>query len=132
MKDKIVLAYSGGLDTSVAVQWLIDKGYDVVACCLDVGEGKDLDVVYQKALDMGAVECHIIDATKEFSDDYVSYAIKGNLMYENAYPLVSALSRPLIAKNWLKLLKKQILLVLRTDVLVKVMIKYVSKWQSKL
>ena len=105
MKDKIVLAYSGGLDTSVAVQWLIDKGYDVVACCLDVGEGKDLDVVYQKALDMGAVECHIIDATKEFSDDYVSYAIKGNLMYENAYPLVSALSRPLIAKNWLKLLK---------------------------
>lgn len=81
---------------------------------------------------MGAVECHIIDATKEFSDDYVSYAIKGNLMYENAYPLVSALSRPLIAKNWLKLLKKQILLVLRMDVLVKVMIKYVSKWQSKL
>ncbi len=48
---------------------------------------------------MGAVECHIIDATKEFSDDYVSYAIKGNLMYENAYPLVSALSRPLIAKT---------------------------------
>ena len=68
---------------------------------------------------MGAVECHIIDATKEFSDDYVSYAIKGNLMYENAYPLVSALSRPLIAKNWLKLLKKQILLVLRMDVLVR-------------
>lgn len=56
---------------------------------------------------MGAVECHIIDATKEFSDDYVSYAIKGNLMYENAYPLVSALSRPLIAKNWLKLLKNK-------------------------
>lgn len=64
MKEKIVLAYSGGLDTSVAVQWLIDKGYDVVACCLDVGEGKDLDIVYKKALDMGAVECHIIDATK--------------------------------------------------------------------
>ncbi|WFO04007.1 argininosuccinate synthase domain-containing protein [Staphylococcus aureus] len=52
MKEKIVLAYSGGLDTSVAVQWLIDKGYDVVACCLDVGEGKDLDIVYKKALDM--------------------------------------------------------------------------------
>ncbi len=55
----------------MAVQWLIDKGYDVVACCLDVGEGKDiLDIVYKKALDMGAVECHIIDATKEFSDEY--------------------------------------------------------------
>ncbi len=106
MKEKIVLAYSGGLDTSVAVQWLIDKGYDVVACCLDVGEGKDLDIVYKKALDMGAVECHIIDATKEFSDEYVSYAIKGNLMYENAYPLVSALSRPLIAKKLVEIAEK--------------------------
>lgn len=53
MKDKIVLAYSGGLDTSVAVQWLIDKGYDVVACCLDVGEGKDLDVVLSKSFRYG-------------------------------------------------------------------------------
>ena len=81
---------------------------------------------------MGAVECHIIDATKEFSDDYVSYAIKGNLMYENAYPLVSALSRPLIAKKLVEIAEKQILLVLRMDVLVKVIKEYVSKWQSKL
>ncbi|AYU54742.1 argininosuccinate synthase [Staphylococcus debuckii] len=106
MKEKIVLAYSGGLDTSVAVQWLIDKGYDVVACCLDVGEGKDLDQVYQKALDMGAVECYIIDATEEFSDEYVSYAIKGNLMYENTYPVVSALSRPLISKKLVEIAEK--------------------------
>ena len=62
-----------------------------------------------KALDMGAIECHIIDATQEFSDDYVSYAIKGNLMYENAYPLVSALSRPLIAKKLVEIAEKQIL-----------------------
>ena len=106
MKQKLELAYSGGLDTSVAVHWLIEKGYDVVACCLDVGEGKDLDVVYQKALDMGAVECHIIDATEEFSQDYVSYAIKGNLMYEGAYPLVSALSRPLISKKLVEIADK--------------------------
>ncbi|MEL0538455.1 argininosuccinate synthase [Staphylococcus debuckii] len=106
MKEKIVLAYSGGLDTSVAVQWLIDKGYDVVACCLDVGEGKDLDQVYQKALDMGAIECYIIDATEEFSDEYVSYAIKGNLMYENTYPVVSALSRPLISKKLVEIAEK--------------------------
>ncbi|CAL27483.1 argininosuccinate synthase [Staphylococcus carnosus] len=106
MKEKIVLAYSGGLDTSVAVQWLIDKGYDVVACCLDVGEGKDLDEVYQKALDMGAIECYIIDATEEFSDEYVSYAIKGNLMYENTYPVVSALSRPLISKKLVEIAEK--------------------------
>lgn len=106
MKEKIVLAYSGGLDTSVAVKWLIDKGYDVVACCLDVGEGKDLDIVHQKALDMGTVECHIIDATEEFSTDFVAYAIKGNLMYEATYPLVSALSRPLISKKLVEIAEK--------------------------
>ncbi|GAB3071681.1 argininosuccinate synthase [Salinicoccus sesuvii] len=98
-KEKVVLAYSGGLDTSVTIQWFIDKGYDVVAVCLDVGEGKDLDVVYQKALDMGAVESHVIDTTKEFADEFVAYAIYGNSMYEGKYPLVSALSRPLISKK---------------------------------
>lgn len=98
-KEKVVLAYSGGLDTSVTIQWFIDKGYDVVAVCLDVGEGKDLDVVYQKALDMGATESHVIDTTKEFADEFVAYAIYGNSMYEGKYPLVSALSRPLISKK---------------------------------
>ncbi|MCG3400003.1 argininosuccinate synthase [Staphylococcus massiliensis] len=106
MKDRVVLAYSGGLDTSVAVHYLIEQSYDVVACCLDVGEGKDLDLVHSKALDMGAIECHIIDATKEFSEDFVSYAIKGNLMYENTYPLVSALSRPLISKKLVEIAHK--------------------------
>ena len=68
MKEKVVLAYSGGLDTSVTIQWFIDKGYEVVAVCLDVGEGKDLDLVHQKALDMGAGELHVVDATGEFAD----------------------------------------------------------------
>ncbi|HIW12238.1 MAG TPA: argininosuccinate synthase [Candidatus Salinicoccus stercoripullorum] len=99
MKEKVVLAYSGGLDTSVTIQWFIDKGYEVVAVCLDVGEGKDLDLVHQKALDMGAVECHVIDATEEFAEEFVAYAIYGNAMYEQKYPLVSALSRPLISKK---------------------------------
>nr|WP_263313869.1 argininosuccinate synthase [Mammaliicoccus sp. Marseille-Q6498] len=99
MSNKVVLAYSGGLDTSVAVKWLIEKGYTVVACCLDVGEGKDLALVKQKALDMGVEKSYVIDATKEFSEDYVGYAIKGNTMYEGTYPLVSALSRPLISKK---------------------------------
>lgn len=99
MSNKVVLAYSGGLDTSVAVKWLIEKGYSVVACCLDVGEGKDLDLVQQKAFDMGAEQSYVIDATKEFSEDFVGYAIKGNTMYEGTYPLVSALSRPLISKK---------------------------------
>lgn len=97
-KEKIVLAYSGGLDTSVAIKWLVDEGYDVVAACLDVGEGKDLDFIKEKALTVGAIESYVINAKEDFTHNYVGYAIKGNLMYEQKYPLVSALSRPLISK----------------------------------
>lgn len=107
MSKKVVLAYSGGLDTSVAVKWLIEKGYTIVACCLDVGEGKDLALVQQKALDMGAEQSYVIDATKEFSEDFVGYAIKGNTMYEGNYPLVSALSRPLISKKLVEIALKE-------------------------
>ena len=97
-KEKIVLAYSGGLDTSVAIKWLVDEGYDVVAACLDVGEGKDLDFIKEKALTVGASESYVINAKEDFTHNYVGSAIKGNLMYEQKYPLVSALSRPLISK----------------------------------
>ncbi|MFC0557934.1 argininosuccinate synthase [Halalkalibacter alkalisediminis] len=98
-KEKVVLAYSGGLDTSVAIKWLADKGYDVIAVGLDVGEGKDLDFVKQKALDVGAIESHSIDAKKEFAEDFVLPALQAHTMYEEKYPLVSALSRPLISKK---------------------------------
>nr|WP_315293490.1 argininosuccinate synthase [Mammaliicoccus lentus] len=107
MSKKVVLAYSGGLDTSVAVKWLIEKGYTIVACCLDVGEGKNLALVQQKALDMGAEQSYVINATKEFSEDFVGYAIKGNTMYEGSYPLVSALSRPLISKKLVEIALKE-------------------------
>lgn len=100
---KVVLAYSGGLDTSVAVQWLTDKGYDVVACCLDVGEGKDLNFIQQKALQVGAVNSYAIDAKEEFAQEYALLALQARTYYEDKYPLVSALSRPLISKNWSKL-----------------------------
>lgn len=104
-KEKVVLAYSGGLDTSVAIKWLSDQDYDVYAVCIDVGEGKDLNFIQQKALNVGAVASYIIDAREEFSYEYVSYAIKGNLMYEQKYPLVSALSRPLIVKKLVEIAK---------------------------
>ncbi|WP_332689842.1 argininosuccinate synthase [Halalkalibacter lacteus] len=98
-KEKVVLAYSGGLDTSVAIKWLADKGYDVIAVGLDVGEGKDLDFVKQKALNVGAIESYSIDAKKEFAEDFVLPTLQAHTMYEEKYPLVSALSRPLISKK---------------------------------
>ncbi|MUK86902.1 argininosuccinate synthase [Ornithinibacillus sp. L9] len=98
-KEKIVLAYSGGLDTSVAIKWLQDQyDYDVIAVGLDVGEGKDLAFVKQKALDVGAIKSYTIDAKALFANEYVLPSLQANLLYEGKYPLISALSRPLIAK----------------------------------
>ncbi|MFJ5768787.1 MULTISPECIES: argininosuccinate synthase [unclassified Psychrobacillus] len=99
MNKKVVLAYSGGLDTSVAITWLKEQGYDVVAVCLDVGEGKDLEFVKNKALQVGAIESYMIDAREEFANEYALISLQAHTWYENKYPLVSALSRPLISKK---------------------------------
>src|SRR5437868_465307 len=97
--NKIILAYSGGLDTSVAIHWLKEKyQMDVIAVTIDVGEGKDLDFIQKKALKVGALKCHVIDAKEIFAKDYILPALKANALYEGVYPLISALSRPLIAK----------------------------------
>lgn len=105
--QKVVLAYSGGLDTSVAVKWLQDQGYAVVACCLDVGEGKDLEFIKQKALQVGAVSSYVIDAKEEFAHEYALIALQAQAMYEEKYPLVSALSRPLIAKKLVEVAEQE-------------------------
>jgi len=100
LKPKIVLAYSGGLDTSVAIKWLQEQyGYDVIAVAADLGEGKDLAAIQQKALSVGAIQAQILDLKAEFADEYLSKALKANALYEGVYPLISALSRPLIAKK---------------------------------
>ncbi|MFC7393794.1 argininosuccinate synthase [Scopulibacillus cellulosilyticus] len=98
-KEKIVLAYSGGLDTSVSVKWIQEKyGYDVIALGLNVGEGKDLEEIKQKALNVGAIKSICIDAKELLAKDYILPALKANALYEGKYPLSSALSRPLISK----------------------------------
>ena len=98
-KEKVVLAYSGGLDTSVAIKWIQDQGYDVVACCLDVGEGKDLEFIKNKALSVGAIKSYVIDAKEEYANELALVAMQAHTLYEGKYPLVSALSRPIIAKK---------------------------------
>ncbi|TQR32529.1 argininosuccinate synthase [Brevibacillus brevis] len=107
-KEKIVLAYSGGLDTSVAIKWLQDTyNYDVIAVALDVGEGKDLDFVQKKALQVGALKSIVVDAKDAFAEEFVLPALKANAMYEGKYPLVSALSRYLISRVLVEIAEKE-------------------------
>ncbi|MFF0155828.1 argininosuccinate synthase [Micromonospora sp. NPDC005203] len=101
MTERVVLAYSGGLDTSVAIPYLAEQtGADVIAVAVDVGQGgEDLDAIRQRALDCGAAESEVVDARDEFAADYCLPAIRANALYMDRYPLVSALSRPLIVKH---------------------------------
>ncbi len=100
MSERVVLAYSGGLDTSVGIGWLKDAtGKEVVALAVDVGQGgENMEDIRQRALDCGAVEAVVVDAKDEFASDYLMPALKANASYQKQYPLVSGLSRPLIAK----------------------------------
>ncbi|MBE0667448.1 MAG: argininosuccinate synthase, partial [Bacteroidales bacterium] len=96
---KVMLAYSGGLDTSVILKWLINKGYDVIAFIADVGQEDDFEAVRDKALAIGASRVIIEDLKREFVTDYIFKALKANAVYEDRYLLGTALARPLIAKK---------------------------------
>jgi len=99
MSGKVVLAYSGGLDTSVAIRWLKEKyGLDVVAVCIDVGNERDFSLIRQKALDVGAIKVSVIDAKDSYISDYVFPALQADAIYEGQYPLATAIARPLMAK----------------------------------
>ncbi|MEW1659887.1 argininosuccinate synthase [Streptomyces sp. NPDC093707] len=101
MTERVVLAYSGGLDTSVCIGWIAEEtGAEVIAVAVDVGQGgEDLDVIRKRALACGAVEAEVADARDEFADGYCLPAIKANALYMDRYPLVSALSRPVIVRH---------------------------------
>lgn len=100
MSERVVLAYSGGLDTTVAVRWLKQtQDLDVVAMLVDVGQGGDNEELRERALKAGALDAQVVDARKEFANEYVTRALHANALYQDRYPLVSALSRPLICRH---------------------------------
>ncbi len=108
MADRVVLAYSGGLDTSVAISWIGKQtGAEVVAVAIDLGQGgEDMESVRQRALDCGAVESIVVDARDEFAEQYCVPTVQANALYMGRYPLVSAISRPLIVKHLVEAAKE--------------------------
>ncbi|HOE09266.1 MAG TPA: argininosuccinate synthase [Treponemataceae bacterium] len=98
-KEKVVLAYSGGLDTTVIIPWLKENfDYDVIAVCIDVGQGDNWDVIKKRALTTGASECYVVDAREEYITEYIWPALKANAIYEDRYLLGTSTARPLIGK----------------------------------
>lgn len=107
MAKRVILAYSGGLDTSVAVRWMIENlGVEVVCLSADMGQEGTLEGNREKALGAGAIAYEQLDLRQEFADDYLAPVIKANALYEQQYPLVSALSRPLIVKHQVEMARK--------------------------
>ncbi len=108
MKEKVILAYSGGLDTTVIIPWLKENyDFDVVAVCIDVGQGTETDGLEEKALKTGAIKYYLLNVEDEFVVDYIYPAIKANAIYEGKYLLGTSLARPLIAKKLVEIAKKE-------------------------
>ncbi len=108
MKEKVVLAYSGGLDTTAIIPWLKENyDYDVVCCCIDVGQGKELDGLAERAKLSGAAKLYILDVVDEFCEEYITPCVQANATYENEYLLGTSMARPLIAKKLVEIARKE-------------------------
>jgi argininosuccinate synthase len=106
--ERIVLAYSGGLDTSVAIRWLADTyGAEVIAVTMDLGQGENLDAARERALATGAVNAYVVDVRQEFASEYILPALQAGAIYEDRYPLATALGRPLIAKTLVEIAHRE-------------------------
>ncbi len=105
--EKVVLAYSGGLDTSVILKWFLEKGYEVIAYIADVGQDEDLEAARKKALKVGASKVYVEDLKREFVTDYIFAALKGTAIYEGRYLLGTSLARPIIAKRQVEIAAKE-------------------------
>ena len=108
MKEKVILAYSGGLDTTVLIPWLKETyDYDIVAVCIDVGQGKETDGLEQKALKTGASKFYLLDVTEEFLQQYAWPTLKAGAVYESKYLLGTSIARPIIGKCLVDIAKKE-------------------------
>ena len=106
--ERIVVAYSGGLDTSVAIRWLAEEyGAEIVAVTLDIGQGRELADIRERALALGAIRAHVIDAREEFVRDYIIPALQAGALYEDRYPLATALARPLVARRLVEIARME-------------------------
>ena len=128
MKEKVVLAYSGGLDTTAVIPWLKENyDYDVVCCCVNVGQGNEIDGLQERAKLSGAEKLYILDVVDEFCDEYVAPCVQANATYENEYLLGTSMARPLIAK---KQEKKELLLYVMV-LQEREMIRFVLSWHLR-
>ena len=108
MKEKVILAYSGGLDTTAIIPWLKETyGYDVVCVCIDVGQESELDGLDERAKVCGAAKLYIEDVIDEFCDDYIVPCVQAHAVYENKYLLGTSMARPLIAKRLVEIARKE-------------------------
>ena len=108
MKEKVILAYSGGLDTTAIIPWLKENyDYEVICCCIDCGQEEELDGLEERAISCGASKLYIVDIIDEFCDDYIMPCVQANAIYENKYLLGTSMARPLIAKKLVEIARKE-------------------------
>ena len=133
MKEKVILAYSGGLDTTAIIPWLKETyNYDVVCVCADCGQEEELDGLEQRALSCGAAKLYIEDITDEFCDNYIVPCVQAHAVYENKYYLVLQWQDLLLLRDLLRLPVRKVLLLSATVLLVRVMTRSDSSLQSRL
>ena len=132
MKEKVVLAYSGGLDTTAIIPWLKENfDYEVICCCVDCGQGEELDGLEERAKLSGASKLYIEDIVDDFCDNYVVPCVQAHAVYENKYLLGTSMARPAIAKKLVRLQEKKAPALSATELLEKEMTRFASSLASK-